>query len=232
VNLRSLLRYRISITQAILALGVFVAFLSLVADGDLVAGLGVVAVAVVAWSILVLVQRRRLPARTGRWEETAVFPCTCEVVWRLIKPADTAPLLQPSFRRGYQVPGTPDGLGEQQAFESHDGTTFIIEVIEFEPNRRAVTRQVSPTPVETLRSIQTVEPVDGGCKYTEAIEADLQPGHRMLPKSEQSWRSEARDRVHRIRAILDSPAPGVPPTGLPPRRPIDRSGTTARRGGM
>jgi hypothetical protein len=37
VSVRGLLSYRISVTQAILAFGVFVAFLSLLADGDLLA---------------------------------------------------------------------------------------------------------------------------------------------------------------------------------------------------
>ena len=213
VSQGGLLNYRISVTQAILALGVFVAFLSLVANGDLVAGLVVVAVAVVAVALLILVRRRPLPARAGRWEESATLPYDCEVVWRLIKPAESAPLLNPLWCRGYHVPGTPDGLGERQALERHDGTTVIVEVIEYEPNRHAVTRQVSPTLLETQRSIQTVEPVEGGCFYTQAVEVDLKRGERMSAQIEQTWRSGVQEQISRIRTLLDSTnaTPTVPP---------------------
>lgn len=207
MSLRGLLNYRISVTQAILALGLFVAFLSFVANGDLVAGLAVVAVAVVAVAVWILVRRRRLPARAGRWEESVTLPSNCEVVWGLIKPAESAPLVNPSLCRGYHVPGTPEGLGERQALERHDGTTVIIEVIEYEPNRRAVTRQVSPTLIETQRTIQTVEPVDGGCVYTHAIEVDLKPGQRMPAQIEQTWRLEVQEQSRRIQALLDSGYP-------------------------
>jgi hypothetical protein len=76
-----------------------------------------------------------------------------------------------------------------------------MEVVEYEPNRRAVTRQVSPI-IGWQRAIQTVEPVNGGCVYTEVIESDLQPGQRMLREGELRWRSEVDERIARMRSIL------------------------------
>lgn len=219
VRTLDLLNRRISIAQAILALGVFVAFFALAAEGNLVEGLGVVGLGVLLAYAAVLVQRRRLPARIGRWEESAVLPYDADLVWHLVEPAESAPLLNPSLSRGYRVPGTPAGLGERQALERHDGTTVIVEVIEYEPNRRAVTRQVSPKPVENLRTTTTLEPVPGGCRYTETIEIDLQPGQRMLAQSEQAWRSEVRQQVGRIEALLD---PAYAPHPRPPTSPASR----------
>jgi hypothetical protein len=126
------------------------------------------------------------------------------VVWALIKPAEMAPALQPSLRRGYRVPGTPEGLGERQAFERQDGTTVIVEIVDYEPNRRAVTRQVSPTILEALRMVQIVEPVTGGCTYTEAVEVDLKARQRIRSEWERLWPSSAREQIDRIRASLES----------------------------
>jgi hypothetical protein len=219
---------RITGTQAILALGIFVAFLGLLAEGALVAGIGVLLAAIAGAALAVLVQRRRFPARSEQMAESVSCSYPCEVVWKLIEPAEMAPLVNPKLRRGYQVPGTPEGLGEQQALEYHDGTTIIIEVIEYEVNRRAVTRQVSPPLTAMIRSIETIEPVDEGCVYTLAVEYDLQRGQRLLRRAEQSWRADAREQVDRIPMILDSAesgstrpgqSPKSAPTSFPPPKP-------------
>lgn len=215
MSLRGLMSARITGTQAILGLGIFVAFLGLLAEGALVTGIGVLLAAIAGTAVAVLVQRRRFPARSEQMAESVMCSYPCEDVWKLIKPAEMAPLVNPKLRRGYQVPGTPEGLGEQQALEYHDGTTIIIEVIDYEPNRRAVTRQVSPPLAARIRSIETIEPVDGGCMYTLAVEYDLQRGQRLLRGAEQSWRADARERVERIPKILDSADLGTAPSGQP-----------------
>ena len=211
------LSHRITVGEAILVLGAILFSVFLLSNGDLRAGLGVLVLIFVAVSVLWFVLRRRLPERTVRLEETAMMPYSCEVVWGLIKPAEMAPLIEPELSRGYQVPGTPDGVGERQALEQHDGTTVIVEVIEYEANRRAVTRQVSPKMLEEQRNLQSVEPVSGGCLYTEAFEVDLKKGHRIvLAEWEVLWRSAVQERIARIRALLDSTAQGAIPKGEPP----------------
>lgn len=218
MRLRDLMSARITGTQAILGLGVVVAVLGLLADGALVAGIGVLLLVAAGVALAILMQHRRHPARLEQMAESVMCSYPCEVVWNLIKPAEKAPLVDPKLRRGYQVPGTPEGLGEQQAFEYHDGTTIIIEVIEYELNRRAVTRQVSPPLAAMVRSIQTIEPVDGGCMYTRAVQYDLQRGQRFVRGAEQSWRAGAREELDRISTILDSTDPGTAPPG-PPLKP-------------
>src|SRR5690606_14736564 len=105
-----------------------------------------------------------------------------------IKPAEKAPLLDPTIRRGYRVPGTPEGLGEQQAFEHLDGSITMIEVVEYQHARRAVIRSVSPKPELDTRTIQSVEPVDDGCVYTMCWEVTVPAGQKLVPEAERLWR--------------------------------------------
>lgn len=187
-------------TVAILAPGLAVGFL--VASGNWVLALAVGLVGIVGLVVYVLLLRHRLPARRVLVQETVRLPWACDVVWDLIKPAENGPLLDVDIRRGYKVPGAPDGLGEQQALERHDGLTVIIEVVEYQPGRRAVTRLVSPPPDDWWRGIQAVDPIEGGCEYTTAVEVGLRAGQRVLPHLEKAWRSNFREQISLIRQTL------------------------------
>ena len=111
MHVRGLLSHRITVGEAVLVLGAILFSVSLLASGDLLAGLGVLILIFVAVSVLSFVQQRRLTERTVRLEETAMMPYSCEIVWGLIKPAEMAPWIEPELSRGYQVPGTPEGVG-------------------------------------------------------------------------------------------------------------------------
>ena len=145
-----------------------------------------------------------------------------EAVWNLVNPPDLAPLLTPGLALGYRVPGTPSGLGERQAFERLNGTTVILEVIQYEPNRLAVTRQVSPALVNGIRTFDAVEPKDDGCRYSVAFELDVKAGARLRPEFERKLRCAVTARFSRVRAILDSGEPIVAPTrgATPPVDPV------------
>ncbi|MGB8859526.1 MAG: hypothetical protein WCC60_09730 [Ilumatobacteraceae bacterium] len=212
MSVRGVLATRVRPVQAVVVVVAFAVALKLAVEGDVLAAWGVVLLAAMMLWVLWLAPRLRRPARTVHLEETTVLRHTCEVVWGLIKPAELAPLLDPNLRFGYRVPGTPDGLGERQALEQHDGSTLISEVIEYEPYRRAVTCLVSPHRLDAVRSFQTVEPLDEGCRYTMALEVDLKAGTRVAPQVERSWRDTTRDHFARVRAILDSGEPITAPT--------------------
>jgi hypothetical protein len=117
--------------------------------------------------------RRRLeplPARpaTVSLRETAYLPFPSAAVWAVLHAADSALLINPDIVKGYRVPGTPDGVGEQQAFIDTAGNTTVIEVIEYSPGQRAITRQISPKPpIDTLS--------------TWAVQSDGGWLHRFLP---------------------------------------------------
>ncbi len=72
------------------------------------------------------------PIRTFRIQEAVKLRQSPEVVWALIAAAEHAVVLTPeSVARGFRVPGTPAGLGEQQCLVDLDGNTSIHEVVEY-----------------------------------------------------------------------------------------------------
>jgi hypothetical protein len=156
-------------------------------------------VALMAW---VLFQLWRWPARVVMVEESIDLPHSCETVWNLIEPPENAPLCDPTVVRGYRVPGTPTGVGAQQAFVMVDDSTAVIEVVEFEPGRRAMTRVVSPPNPGGERTIEAVDPIEGGCRYTIAQQLDVQSGCRVFRAAETHWRTWARARLECTREVL------------------------------
>lgn len=219
--------FRLSLTGWIVVVCVALAI-----GGLIVSGYGMAALVILGAGSVIAFARRGEPVRrvrVGGFEEVTEFPHSCDVVWDLIEPAEKSPLVDPSIRRGYHVFGTPDGLGEQQAFEHLDGSTTIIEVIEYQPGRRAGTRQVSPPGNEHHRTIQSVEPSVGGCVYTIRVEVDLPRGQHIPPDGEVTFRAFAHKHIAQIRQALaatDGPpfanpdpaldqAPWTPPEGRP-----------------
>lgn len=201
MSFRGVLTQRITWQQAAWSIGLIVALpLSLLA-GHRVLPLLVLVVGLIGPSAVALLQRRRHPAQIARLQHTVHLGWEADAIWALIEPAENAPMLDDDIRRGYRVPGTPDGVGQQQAFERHDGFTIIIEVVEYQQGRRAVTRQVSP-PDDTLRLVQSVAPVDGGCEYTIGVELELRAGQWVRPAFEKSWRANAMKQTARTQKAM------------------------------
>ena len=198
----------------LLGVAVIIAVLSLFASagrGEL--GLLVIVGATVLWSVAA----RLRPARTVVLHEAAHYASDCDRVWNLIKPPEKAPLLHPKIRRGYRVPGTPDGVGEQQAFELDNGIMMVLEVTELTPGRRAVVRMVSPPPDVPFAVSFELTPVDDGCLYRHQMELDLPRGKRLRPGCEKAWRSETNEMFERVRTCLaqsSEPATAWPPPPL------------------
>jgi Polyketide cyclase / dehydrase and lipid transport len=110
--------------------------------------------------------------RNLRIQEAVLLRHTPEQVWAMILPAEHASVLSPNIARGFAVPGSPDGLGHQQCFTDLDGQTSIIEVIEYEEARRAVTQTISPTPAVPMRMVNELEPVSVGTLFIFRLEID------------------------------------------------------------
>lgn len=209
-------------------LGITLLTFALLSRNELVA---LATVALAAFTVLTVVFALVFyPARIARFEESAVLPWPSEVVWDLIEPAEKAPLIDPGVVRGFHVEGTPSGLGEQQALERRDGSTVVLEVVEYEHGRRAVARVVSPPGHDRNRWIASVEPTSGGCVYTVALEVALTAGFRVRRRFVSAWRADAREAIARIEWVLDdthprdrTEAPGIdqPAPGSPTRQPLD-----------
>lgn len=219
--MRQTLNKRLPIRQAYWTIAAFMVLMYALLSANWLLALAAVLVAALGLMADVWWTRRRHPARMARLEESGFLPWPSEVVWDLIEPAEKAPLIDPGTVRAHHVAGTPSGLGEQQAHERLDGSIAVLEVIEYEHGRRAVTRQVSPPGNERHRTIQAVEPTNGGCIYTMAEETDLLAGQRILPAVEAAWRAYVQQQITRIELILaathgDAAAPHESAIDQPP----------------
>jgi hypothetical protein len=115
-------------------------------------------------------------------------------------------LLSSTTARGFTIPGTPDGVGEQQCFIDLEGNASVIEIIHFEKGRCATTRVMSPTPPVPTRTTFEVQPIKAGCIVILTFEVDLAVGRGLRPDSETEWRHGAADYLERLRRVLDDEA--------------------------
>lgn len=174
-------------------------------------GLLIVVGILVIWSV---VERVR-PGRTVELSEVAHFTSDCDQVWGLIEPPEKAPLLDPSIRRGYRVPGSPDGIGARHALEMGNGVVTVLEVVELTAGRRAVVRIVSPpSDVPSTVSFE-LTPVDDGCLYRHHVKLEFPRGKRLRRGYERTWRAATNEMFGRIRKVL-SQSSAPPPTWPPP----------------
>jgi hypothetical protein len=145
-------------------------------------------------------------------KEAVMLRHSPEVVWSLIRLAETTPLLDPNCQKGYRVPGTPSGVGEQQAFVDLQGRTSVIEVIDCVEFSRAVTRLIAPdSPVEVV-STTSIEPVAGGCILALTHQFGLPAGSAYTADQIADIRRGLRDYLERVRAALET---WEAPTGTP-----------------
>jgi hypothetical protein len=197
--------------STLLGVAAIIAVLALFASaGRGLIGLLVILGATLLWSVAA----RLRPGRTVEMHEVAHYASDCDRVWNLIKPPEMAPLLHPNIRRGHKVPGTPDGVGEQQAFELDSGISMVLEVTELTPGRRAVVRMVSPPPDVPFAVSFELTPADDGCLYRHQIELDLPRGKRLRPGYEKTWRTETNEMLGRIQTCLAQSS--EPLTAWPP----------------
>lgn len=83
--------------------------IALAVGGLILLGYGLAALVLLGAGGVVAIARRGERLRRVRvvgFEEVTEFARSCDVVWDLIKPAEHAPLTDPSIRRGYRIPGT------------------------------------------------------------------------------------------------------------------------------
>jgi hypothetical protein len=141
--------------------------------------------------------------RTFRIQEAVKLRQRPEAVWALIAPAEHAVVLAPeSVARGFRVPGTPAGLGEQQCMVDLDGNTSIHEVIEYSEARRAVTRLISPPSPVPVRATHQLEPLGEGCILSVGMEFDAPAGTVWPQEQQDEWRRGASRYLSRVRKVL------------------------------
>jgi hypothetical protein len=211
---------------AAIAVGALIAFADHSSDARLsIASLVLLLLlAVLSTSLAIVHERKRIGrasaqivvgTRKFRIQESIKLKYSPEQVWALIYPAHNMPLLSPEVTRGYRVAGTPEGLGEQQAGVLTDGTIHVIQVLEYDPPRRAAVTMISPKPSTTTKSMWDLEPLGEHCMLTHGVEyeiPDLPAVEDALQEFVREIRDGLRDALRRIRtALADEHDP--PPKG-------------------
>ena len=135
----------------------------------------VAATALIAWLVLALTQKTAegISPALRVWSGTATefIARPPGQVWAFVRPAENAPAIQPTVRRAFRVPGTPDGPGEQQCFISEGPlgmlVASVVEVVEESPGYFASVRSVTGPP---QRQHYEVRATGGGSTLTLTIE--------------------------------------------------------------
>lgn len=142
------------------------------------------------------------PARTFSMEESETYECDAETLFALIRPAESSVLLS-NAKHAFTVPGTPDGVGEQQCFIPENGCVSIIEVVAEERPWRAYTRGVTHNEADSRDSYE-LEPSGSGCKLTIGTSLQIPAGLRLSKKQQTEWRESTRQYMARAKQVLAS----------------------------
>jgi len=138
------------------------------------------------------------PPHVIRIEQGQEVPQSTDEVWALLTSVADAPLLYPTVERGFVVPGTPDGVGQQQCFISRDGSVSSVEVIEHRVGERAVFgHRTLP-----IRSTIDLHAAAGACRVVLGLEVDVPAGSRIEASWEGRSRTELLATLRRLQAEL------------------------------
>lgn len=132
-------------------------------------------------------------------------------VWALIKPAETATLLDPHVVKAFRVPGTPEGVGEMQGYVSHrDGREHVhlVEVVEEVPERWALIRIVGGQD-EAARTGYRLTEVPGGTRLEQLLSVTV-PASQLnaVNQIRKQYLAAAQAFLARIKVLVEPPNPG------------------------
>jgi hypothetical protein len=134
-------------------------------------------------------------------------------VWALIKPAETAMLLDPHVVKAFRVPGTPEGVGEMQGYISHrDGREQVqlVEVVEEVPERWALIRIVGG-PDEAARTAYRLTEIPGGTRLEQLLSVTVPASQlKAMNQLRQQYFAAAQAFLAKIKVLVEPPEPRPP----------------------
>lgn len=155
---------------------------------------------------------------------TVDLPQSAAVMWSFMWDPASSVQFEAEVEAGVTLPGSPAGLGEIQVFlQRTPGGRDIaaLEVIEFEPGRRAVTRSLAAT--YPSYGILTVEPLGSdSCRLTQEYRIYLPAGTPVA--TVRQLRDHLEATVHTLTTQLVQLAPGLSAVDVGDER---TTGTTA-----
>jgi len=143
-----------------------------------------------------------LPGKLHSLRASASYSHDAHTVWSLIRPAESATFLS-DVQRAFTVPGTPQGVGEQQCFIGWDGSVSIIEVIGEESPWWATTRSIAQD-ASNRRTTYRLEPTATGCTLTMGAVIELPANAAFASDPNEWWESHSRPYLNRIEEVLSA----------------------------
>lgn len=132
-------------------------------------------------------------------------------VWALIKPAETATLLDPDVVKAFRVPGTPEGVGEMQGYISHrDGREYVhlVEVMEEVPERWALVRVIGD-PDQVARAGFRLTAIPGGTRLEQLRTVTVPAAQvRGINQIREQYTAAARAFLERVKLLTEPASPG------------------------
>lgn len=144
----------------------------------------------------------------GTWavsESVQIDGVTCQEVWDLIRPPESAVSLTDETVRAYTEPGTEGGVGEVQVFvHVHDDVVeheVKIVVVDEAPPFLARTRCLDPeSPGVTSWELAQI---DGAVELRMTFSLDTPAGQVLNPVFEEQWRDFTAKYLRRVRTALE-----------------------------
>lgn len=148
---------------------------------------------------------------------TIELPHDPAAVWNFLEDPQSSILLSDRTSRAERLSGTPVGLGEIQLFiqEIDSGRVgSMLEVVAYEPGRRAVTRDISGGPRGGGELL--VEPLSAGCRVTQSHWVILPVGtsSRTAKVTRQVFRAHLDDFGRRLQRVDSSVIARWAPSGV------------------
>lgn len=152
---------------------------------------------------------RRQDAQRGGSEPFSV-QSTVEIskpaqeVWDFVTSPHAAVLLDHKHITSFPVPGTPDGVGQQNCSlgreENGRITATVTEIIEYEPPHRYVTKLLTG-PTEAV-AMMTVDPTPTGCTYT--VSGGTRIAYRTAGKFAPVAQQAIDELTAKVRSIVET----------------------------
>lgn len=177
------------------------------------------------FSVLKIVRVAAHPTQVTR-AATVDLPRSPAVVWSFMAGPASATQFMEGIEAAVRFPGSPRGLGEIQVFlqRTASGRDIVAaEVIEFEENRRAVTRSLSAG--YPSYGVLTVEPLGSdSCRLTQEFRVFLPAGTAVA--TVRHVRDHLTATLHTQMTRLAQLAPDLPSTEADDDRPTGTPATS------
>jgi hypothetical protein len=134
--------------------------------------------------------------------------CTREQVWAFVRPAESLVMIDPTVVRGFTVPGTGPGVGEEQCFIARHNGREVPRVVTVAAEEEPVSAEFTTADTTPQGTRLTLEDVPAGTRLTFASWLQVPEGAAVGVRATQAAMDEqAEFYVARVKALLEAGLP-------------------------